>query len=66
MNGLSMGAIIKIPKLDIWKKYKSFTDMGGSKAHMVCAIIKENPHLKGVCADLVDCKTDAENHIKLN
>ena len=63
MMGLSMGAIIKVPSMKEWRKYKTFTDVGGSKAHMVCAIIKENPHIRGVCADLVDCKADAEKYI---
>ena len=47
---------MSIPKLDLWKKYKTVADMGGNVGHLVSAIVKNNPHMNGIVCDLPECR----------
>lgn len=64
MHGLNVAASMYIPTLSIWKGYKDFIDLGGSRAHLACRLAKMQTHLKGQVLDLEECKEPAETYIK--
>jgi len=52
MHGLSVGALTKVPTLDLWANVKTFVDMGGSRGHLSAAICRAHPHIVGIVSDL--------------
>ncbi len=55
---------MSIPKLDLWKKYRTVVDLGGNVGHLVSAIVKANPHLQGIVGDLPECREVFFENIK--
>ncbi len=45
MHGVSILASLNLPQLDIWKDYKTFADIGGSKGTVSVQICKTHEHL---------------------
>jgi hypothetical protein len=64
MHGVSIPAMITIPKLKLWSNYKTFIDIGGSKGVVVASVLKAQPHLKGINAELQELKEQSEAYIK--
>jgi len=63
MHGLSVGALLKTPTLDLWANVKTFVDMGGSRGHLSAAICKAHPNIHGIVCDLPEVKPAADEFI---
>lgn len=59
-----MAASLTIPKLDLWKNYRTFVDIGGSVGHLVSAVCRSQNHMKGIVADLPECRDAFTENIK--
>ena len=63
MEGLTLPVLHKLPQLDIWEKYESFTDIGGSKGHLAARICEQNKNIKGIVADLSEMNGEFEKFV---
>jgi hypothetical protein len=65
MTGISMGAAIAIAKLFPWKRYKTFTDVGGAQGCVSVQVALAHPHLKGGEFDLPPVGPVFHDYVKL-
>jgi len=63
MHGVSIAAMMTVPKLNLWTNYKSFIDIGGSKGPVVASVLKAHSHLTGINADLPELKDTCQAYI---
>jgi len=64
MTGISMGACLAVAKKFLWKKYKTFTDVGSAQGALAVQLLLAHPHLNGTGFDLPVCQPIFEDYIR--
>jgi len=64
MTGISMGACLAVAKKFLWKKYKTFTDVGSAQGALAVQLLLVHPHLNGTGFDLPVCQPIFEDYIR--
>jgi hypothetical protein len=65
MTGISMGAAVAIARVFPWKKYKTFTDVGGAQGCVPVQVALAHQHLKGGEFDLPPVGPVFRDYVKL-